>query len=183
MDGLGLYWFLLAVIGGCYLLVKSEARRKEREEVSKAQVKPSVTQRSATKSQTISSPGFQLVNSSGEVLDITVEERVSSGDPLEDDYQSWLSILSEKNPHLSEFQLYGTKAAVIRGEKGMEDVVQVLCITSFSKGIPVTKKYEYYQFDIAGWYWSYATPRGSAGEVKSYIKSLGLPRAKEKATD
>lgn len=121
---------------------------------------------------------FQVVSDSGEVSTISYKETQSSGNPLEDDYQSWVSILSEKNPKKSEFQLHGTKAAIVWGEKGFEDVVQVVCITSFSKGVPATQKYEYYQFDIAGWYWSGMQPRGCATDIKKYIKSLNLVSAR-----
>lgn len=176
MDKWGFFYFVLVLLAVCYFLAKSEKRKREAreaiDEVERSEVSSSVKAKSS----------YELVSEASEAFTFTLEEGRCSDDPLEVDYQSWVSILSAKNPHISEFQLYGTKAAVIWGEKGAEDVVQVVCITSFSKGVPVTKKYEYYQFDIAGWYWSYMAPRGSAGEVKSYIKSLGLSGAKEKAT-
>jgi hypothetical protein len=128
-----------------------------------------------------STPVCQMASEIGEASITTLAE-VGNGDPLEEDYQFWVSILSEKNSHISEFQLYGTKAAIIWGEKGFGNSVQVVCITSFSKGTPATKKYECYQFDIAGWYWGGMQPRGCASEIKKYIKSLGLSGAKEKTT-
>jgi hypothetical protein len=177
MDGLlfiGFIVFLLTLVA--FLKQSESGHNKKRNSASDMSSSEVVHKPVGSEALT-----FKVTSDSGEEFTVAYKEAKSSGDPLEDDYQSWVSILSEKNPHLSEFQLYGTKAAVIWGEDGMEDVVQVVCITSFNKGVPVTKKYEYYQFDIVGWYWSYMAPKGSASEVKSYIKSLGLPRAKEKA--
>ncbi len=95
---------------------------------------------------------------------------MSSGDDeLDHEYQSLLSVFADQ-PNRSEFELYGTKAIVFWADIDKEVIVG--CITAFTKGKPVTKRYEFYYFNTKEWYWAGNQPRGCAAEVKKHIESL-----------
>jgi hypothetical protein len=88
----------------------------------------------------------------------------------EKDYHLWLSILRKRNPNIEEFELFGTKAAILWAE-GAEEV-EIVCLTGFNKGKPETKKYDYFSFNIKEWYWSGKMPRGCSSNIKDQLKIL-----------
>ena len=93
---------------------------------------------------------------------------VKESNNFEDDYFNWVSVLKERNPNIKKFDLFGTKAAILWKSGARE--VEVVCLTAFSKGVPSTKKYEYFSFNIHEWYWSGVQPRGCATQIKEQLK-------------
>ena len=73
-------------------------------------------------------------------------ESLSTRRIVRDDYDIWVEVLREDNPRIAEFDLYGTRAALLW--KDDEHEVSVVCITQFTNKIPETQKYDHYEFNI-----------------------------------
>ena len=87
-----------------------------------------------------------------------------------DGFQLWLSILSKDKKHVKNFDLFGTRAAILWNEGDEE--INIISITSFSHGVPQTHKYDYFWFNLHGGYWSGKAPRGCADKIREEIKTL-----------
>jgi hypothetical protein len=78
-----------------------------------------------------------------------------------DEYEFWLDIFKEEKSNIKEFDLFGTKAAIAWNDG--DDVVIVICITAFTNKKPITKTWNYFEFNIKERYWIGRTPRGALG--------------------
>ncbi|MGH1432436.1 MAG: hypothetical protein ACRBB4_15130 [Neptuniibacter sp.] len=113
-------------------------------------------------------------NTSTPVVHVTKRSRQPIRKPEsnneEADYYRWVSVLKDNKPNIHEFDLFGTKAAILWKESSSE--VEVVCLTAFNKGSPTTKKYDYFTFNIKDWYWLGTQPRGCANQVKEHLKGV-----------
>lgn len=88
------------------------------------------------------------------------------------DYQIWVDVLSKDKSNIEEFDLFGTKAAIVWNDG--DDEVTIICITSFRNKEPQTNKWDYYSFNIREEYWAGMQPRGSPARIREELKKLGL---------
>lgn len=99
------------------------------------------------------------------------QKRQESGEQLNlDDFDRWISILNKDKKKIHNFDLFGTRAAVLWND--CEDEIYVVCITSFKNGHPQTAKYDYFGYNIHKKYWSWKPPRGCAERVKEELSQL-----------
>jgi len=89
-----------------------------------------------------------------------------------DDFKSWLNVFKNKRSNMKEFDLFGTKAAIVWSD-GDEEVV-IICITAFQKQKPITNKWDYFEFNVEEKYWSGAAPKGSSARIREELKCLKL---------
>jgi hypothetical protein len=108
-------------------------------------------------------------NSNREVKPKTIEEELNKVD-LDGNFKSYMFILKDDYYRLREFDLFGTKAALL-WNNGYFDVC-VICISSFNKGKPQTYNYNRYYFDTKEWIWTTGLPRGCAAKIKKEIKLI-----------
>ena len=87
-----------------------------------------------------------------------------------DEFQTWLSILSKDKTHIKNFDLFGTRAAILWNDG--DEKIYVISITSFSRGVPQTNKYDYFWFNLHGGYWSGKAPRGCTDKIKEEIRTV-----------
>ena len=99
-------------------------------------------------------------------------EKIAPQEKFKDDYEIWLKIIKEEKTHFSEFDLFGTKAAICWNDNDEE--VKVICITAFRNQKPITKKWDHFDFNIQEKYWVSVTPRGSPAMIREQLKILGL---------
>lgn len=90
----------------------------------------------------------------------------------QDDHDIWVHILKDGYPHISSFELFGTKASVLWNEGDPE--IEVVCVTAFVNGAPKTKKWDHFAFHVHEGYWIGVKPRGCAAEIRQVIDKLGL---------
>lgn len=92
----------------------------------------------------------------------------ASGNKATDDYARWISALRGDYPNMHEFEIFGTKAAVLWRDNDPE--VQVVCLNRFLKGQPEQySKYDYFGYNTAEKYWTTIAPKGAAEKAKDAI--------------
>jgi len=83
-------------------------------------------------------------------------------------YKFFLPIPNKHYYRIKEFDLYGTKAALL-WNNGYSEVC-VFCITHFNKQKPQTAKYYFFDYDVKYQIWTSEPPKGCAQKIKEEIK-------------
>jgi len=102
----------------------------------------------------------------------TFVERNNTSSKPEDDYDILLDTFQELKSNVSEFELFGTKAAIAWNDGDRE--VFIICITAFSMQEPITNKWDHFEFDIKEKNWSYGPPKGAETRILEELTNLGL---------
>ena len=84
-------------------------------------------------------------------------------------YNDFLPIHLKHYYRIKEFDLYGTKAALL-WNNGYSEIC-VFCITHFNKQKPKTAKYYFFDYDVKYQIWTSEPPRGCAQKIKDEIKN------------
>ena len=102
----------------------------------------------------------------------TFVEGNNSSSKLEDDYDFLLDTFKEQKSNISEFELFGTKAAIAWNDGDRE--VFIICIRAFRMQEPITNKWDHFEFDIKEKKWSYGPPKGAETRIREELTNLDL---------
>jgi hypothetical protein len=87
-----------------------------------------------------------------------------------DDHTTWVEVLRDSKPNQRQISLFGTPATIL-WKDGDPEVI-VVCITQFANGVPKTRKYDNFPYDIEKRYWTVNVPRGAAAVLVAELEQL-----------